>query len=103
MLSIIQYELNDKTNEYGQDTLSESYLHFQQSFPPYACFVKKGDVIFGTNNDDNPVYSSPDSGRINSSYEFYLDIAEIIYTEGISIMQMHLVEFLNLKLILMSY
>lgn len=81
LLAIIQHEIYDKANSYGRSNLSDAFSDVLAEFSLLSCSVKIGQRQWNRIYAPFEVFDSPDRGRINTSDEKHLDVAEKVFSQ----------------------
>ena len=84
ILSIIVYELMDKSKAYGLGNISDNFSAVLNLLGSLSCYVKIGTRRWDKLNSDVDILESANVGIISTSKESQLDIAERIFTKFFS-------------------
>ena len=84
ILSIIVYELVDKAKAYGLDNITDNFNDILNLLGSLSCYVKIGTRRWDKLQSDIDFLESADAGKISSTKESHLDIAESIFTKFFS-------------------
>lgn len=84
ILSIIVYQLFDKSKAYGVDNISDNFNYVLNLLSSLSCYVKIGTRQWDKLSSDINILESANAGRISISREAQLDIAESIFTKFFS-------------------
>lgn len=84
LLAIIAYELNDKSNSYGRENISENFNDVLSEMIMLSCYVKIGSRYWSQLFAPLQVLSNPIHGSISLDKESQLDLAETVFTSFFS-------------------
>ena len=84
ILSIIVYELSDKSKAYGLNNISKNFNDVLDLLSSLSCYVKIGTRRWDRLNSDIDILESANEGKIPVSKEAQLGIAESIFSKFFS-------------------